>query len=70
MIKLSHLFQESYQSPEWINTKNNLKNSIDTVISKGGPDKDVLLLMKDLLDDIKICTSINDYIDEVNDGYE
>lgn len=68
MIKLSHLFQDTTYPDEWHTTKSNLKNNIDIVLEKGSLDEDVLLLMKGLLDDIKICTSITNYVDEVNDG--
>ncbi|MBV5346657.1 hypothetical protein JZU46_00270 [bacterium] len=67
MIKLSHLFTDT-EDTNWSVTKNTLKSNIDTLLEKGKCDEDVLLLMKDLLDDIKISTSITDYIEEVRDG--
>jgi len=42
-----------------------IEDSIDTVIAKGSSDTEVLELMKDLLQEISISSSMMDYIDEV-----
>lgn len=64
--KLSHLFSYEEPSKQWRETKDAIENSIDTVIAKGTADEDVLNIMKDLLKEINIGTSMTDYIDEVN----
>lgn len=68
MTKLSHLFSENTSSDEWLRAKDAIKSSIDIALDRGNCNDDILLLMKDLLDDIKICTSMNAYVDEVSDG--
>lgn len=64
--KLSNLF--SYDEPNrgWQNTKSDIALSIDAAMEKGTCDKEVLEIMKDLLQEISIGTSMTDYIDEVN----
>ena len=68
-MSLSKLFKnDTISSRYWDSTKQDLKNNIDIILEKGSDNKDILLLMRGLLDDIKICTSLQDYVDEVNDG--
>ena len=45
-------------------TLSSLESNLEIVLSKGSPQEDVLLIMKTLLEDIKIGTSINEYIEE------
>lgn len=67
MEKLSSLF--SYTLPEEILDKcDKLSSSIDTVLTSSQCDEDVLLIMKTLLNDLKVCTSMSDYIEEGKDG--
>ncbi len=68
MVNLSYLFTYPEPSKEWNTTKSALEDSIDTVMEKGSCNNETLQLMKDLLQDININTSINDYVDEVKDG--
>lgn len=39
-------------------------SNIDLAIARGSRQKETLLIMKDLLNDLKICTSMTDYIEE------
>jgi hypothetical protein len=66
MTNFSHLFSNKAPSVEMEDTISAIENSIDTVIAKGSSDTEVLEMMKDLLQEISINTSIMDYIDEVN----
>ena len=67
MKQFSYLFSDS--APKfWVDKKNYLKSNIDLALERGKCDQDVLLIMKDILDDIKICTSVLEYADEVIDG--
>lgn len=67
MKQFSYLFSDS--DPKfWVDKKNYLKSNIDLALERGKCDQDVLLIMKDILDDIKICTSVLEYADEVIDG--
>ncbi len=67
MKQFSYLFSNN-ESKIWSDKKDYLKSNIDLALERGNCDQDVLLLMKDILDDIKICTSVSDYVDEVIDG--
>lgn len=64
--KLSDLFSYNKPSTEWQDTRHAIEDSIDTVIEKGTENEEVLNIMKDLLQEISIGTSMTDYIDEVN----
>lgn len=67
MTKLSNLF--SYQNTsnkKWGATKDVLKSSINTLLEQRKCNEDVLLLMRDLLEDIRVSTSITDYTEETN----
>lgn len=68
MLRLSHLFTYPEPSQEWKNTKSAIEDGIDAAMEKGSCNKDTLRIMKDLLQDININTSMTDYVDEVNDG--
>ena len=68
MKQFSYLFSDDIDSTYWLARKNYLKSNIDLVIEQGSSNKDILLIMKELLDDIKINTSLTEYIDEVIDG--
>ncbi len=45
-------------------TINTLGSSLDIAIARGSEQEETLLIMKDLLNEIKICTSMNDYLEE------
>ena len=45
-------------------TISNLGSSLDIAIARGSEQAETLLIMKDLLNDIKICTSMKDYLEE------
>jgi hypothetical protein len=60
MTTLARLFSDKDIS----NTLNSLGTNLDKAIAKGSPQEDVLLIMKNLLDDIKVCNSITEYIEE------
>jgi hypothetical protein len=65
-LKLSHLFSYTEPSKEWKNKKDAIEDSIDTAIANGTGNTDVLNIMRDLLQEIHIGTSMTDYIDDVN----
>ncbi len=67
MVTLSRLFSNNSHY-ELSNTLNSLNENLDKAIAKGSPQEDVLLIMKNLLEDIKVCNSITEYIEE--DPYE
>ncbi len=51
MVKLGHLFNEKHvDCPEWEETKESVKNSIDSLMEKGTVDQETLVIMKELLD--------------------
>ena len=45
-------------------TISTLGSSLDIAIARGSEQEETLLIMKGLLNDIKICTSMNDYLEE------
>ena len=50
MAKLGDLFsRQEVESPEWDETKSSVIESIDLLMDKGTVDKEVLLIMKELL---------------------
>jgi len=46
-------------------TLSSLDNNLDKAIAKGSNQEDILLIMKSLLNDIKICNSMTEYLEEV-----
>ena len=67
MTSFSHLFSNKTPSKDVENTISAIEENIDTAIAKGSSsNNDVLEIMKDLLQEISINTSITDYIDGVN----
>lgn len=63
MVTLARLFYNN-SCNELITTLNSLNENLDKAIAKGSPQEDVLLIMKNLLDDIKVCSSMTEYIEE------
>lgn len=62
---MDNYFSRSYYNKKDLSkTLSSLENNLEIVLSKGSPQEDVLLIMKTLLEDIKIRTSINEYIEE------
>jgi hypothetical protein len=51
MVNLGELFEtQEVDCPEWDKTKDTVKSSIDACLEKGSVDKEVLLIMKELLE--------------------
>ncbi len=48
----------------WQKKKSNLLESIDKTMEKGSVDKDILEVMKKLLENVKVKNSMEDYFDE------
>lgn len=65
MTSLSHLFSENKDTPELIRTKTRIEKNIDEVLAKGTCNTEVLEIMKNLLQELSINTSITDYIDDI-----
>jgi hypothetical protein len=62
---MNNYFSGSYYNKKDLSkTLSSLESNLEIVLSKGSPQEDVLLIMKTLLEDIKIRTSINEYIEE------
>lgn len=54
MVSLGNLFkQKNYNDPNWELTKENFNVSIDVAMARGNVDKEVLLIMKELLNSCK-----------------
>lgn len=51
----------------WNSRKEELLNSIDKALERGEADKEVLELMKELLNNAKVKNSITDYFKEVDE---
>jgi hypothetical protein len=66
MLKLTNLFIKDPEPEEWLNKKRCINTSIDTVLTNGSYNEDILLMMKSLLKEIKITSSIHDFIEENN----
>lgn len=67
-MTLARLFSINYPNKELCTTLSLLNENLDKVIANGSSQEDVLLIMKNLLDDIKVCSSISEYAEEVIDG--
>ena len=61
---MENLFQRKRSINDLNNTISNLESNIDIVIAKGTEQEETLRIMRNLLDDIKICTSMTDYLEE------
>jgi len=60
-MKFAYLFEKQKElDPSWEATKNQVNASINTLLEKNSKNKDVLLLMKELLDECK-PVSMEDY---------
>jgi len=68
MTSFSHLFSDKPPSIEMEDTINAIEDNIDTIIAKGSTNNDVLEIMKDLLQEISIGTSMTDYIEKINNN--
>ena len=62
MAKLSDLFSYKEDNKEWSEVKDSLNEGIDKVLKKDNANKDVLLLMKELLN--SSSNSMSDYYKE------
>ena len=65
-MKLSSLFTYNEDNTVWENTKNEVSASIDKLLEKGSHNDDVLLIMKEILNNCR--PSMMNYIDEDDDG--
>ena len=68
MVTLARLFSNASYNKDLRTTLNILNENLDKVIAKGSPQEDVLVIMKNLLDDIKVCNYMTEYLKE--DSYE
>ena len=64
MITLARLFSDNVYNRDLGITINSLNENLDKAIANGSNQEDVLLIMKNLLDDIKVCNSMTEYLEE------
>jgi len=64
MVTLARLFSNNVYNRDLDTTLNSLNENLDKAIANGSVQEEVLLIMKNLLDDIKVCNSMTEYLEE------
>lgn len=64
MVTLARLFSDNVYNRDLGTTIDSLNENLDKAIASGSNQEDVLLIMKNLLDDIKVCNSMTEYLEE------
>lgn len=64
MVNFARLLSNDVDNKALDTTLNSLNENLDKAIANGSVQEEVLLLMKTLLDDIKVCNSMTEYLEE------
>ena len=65
MVKLGYLFEADKETDSALDsTKKEVAEGIDKALAKGSANPEVLKLMKELLNDIHIPSSMGDYMEQ------